>query len=69
MDAEKNAAIDWLLYKNGAKNSVYKFKYPTNGNQTYEMIFKNNGRQIDLSKIVIGFEQDWNDQKTFCIPT
>ena len=31
---------DWLLHKNGAKNSVYKFEYPKNSQQVHEIILK-----------------------------
>ena len=45
---------DWLLYKNGAKNSVYKFDYPKSTQQVHEIILKIE-EPVNLSKIVMGF--------------
>lgn len=49
---------DWLKYKNGAKNSVFKFQYQKAAENEYKLLFKlPNNESINLSKIVIGFEQ------------
>ena len=45
---------DWLVYKNGAKNSVYKFDYPKSTQQIHEIVFKSD-KIINISKLVIGF--------------
>ena len=52
---------DWLLYKNGSKNSVYKFDYPKSTQQVHEIILKSE-KFINLSKIVVGFEYTTTNQ-------
>lgn len=52
----KDQPKDWLIYKNGAKNSVYQFEYSKSSSQSYEMVLKFNKKEhITLSKIIIGF--------------
>lgn len=49
---------DWLVYRNGAKNHVFKFDYPKNNKNCYELILKlNQNDDINLLKIMIGIEQ------------
>lgn len=51
-----NKPKDWLAYKNGAKNSVFKFDYPKGSHESFELILKlSQNEHINLSKIVIGF--------------
>ena len=52
---------DWLVYKNGAKNSVYKFDYPKSTQQVHEIILKSD-TLINVSKIIIGFEYTSTNQ-------
>jgi hypothetical protein len=36
----KNKPKDWLQYKNGAKNSVYKLDYPKGVEKTRQILLK-----------------------------